>query len=91
MPKHPDFVTPHPGEPGHVYETPCFHNAWHCRIHQIRVWGKYSDDPAGDAVRFPEEFYYRSSRAVKEPSNPKGWVTMIVHCGPGAWNPKRPR
>lgn len=87
---HPDFVTPHPGELGHTLRTPCFANAEYCRIHQTRVWGKYSDDPKGDAVQFPEAFFYLSSRAVDEVDNKRGWVEVTVYCGPGAWNPKRP-
>jgi hypothetical protein len=85
--RHPDFTTPHPGEPGHVYETPCFINAKWCRIHQYPDW----TSGVLDHMRYPGTFYVPTGETYVKGDGTEGlkWREVVVHCGPMAFYPNR--
>jgi hypothetical protein len=62
----------------HDFKDGCFKNAHWCRIHQVRV----QVDGEFTSCRYPVRFNVISSRF--------GWRLIEVHCGPGAYLPKRP-
>jgi hypothetical protein len=88
---HPDFTTPHPGEEGHVWETPCFANAKWCRIHQYPDWTSGQLEHS----RYPGWFviadgYYTTYDGFGSPINSgTQWREVKVWCGPSAFYPSR--
>lgn len=61
----------------HVYEDPCYNQVW-CRLH----WW-----PGFDGMGAPIHMAYPFT--VRIPSSRYGWQPIDVHCGPGAFYPKR--